>query len=50
MRKMTEIGTDLFCNLSDSFMKTPTSIIQIRHSDRQGNLYFDMPRPIDQPD
>jgi hypothetical protein len=42
---MNEIGTGLFYNFSDSFMKTPTSIIQIRHSDRQGNLYFDMPRP-----
>lgn len=45
MRKMTEIGTGLFYNFSEGIMKTPVSIIQIRNSDRQGNLYFDMPRP-----
>ena len=45
MRKMTEIGTGLFYNFSEGLMKTPTSIIQIRHSDRQNNLYFDVPRP-----
>ena len=39
---MIEIRTGLFYNFSESFMKMPTSIIQIRHSDRQGirkNLY-----------
>jgi hypothetical protein len=45
MRKMSEIGTGLFYNFSENVMKTPTSIVQIRHSDREGNLYFDMPRP-----
>jgi hypothetical protein len=44
-RKMTGIGTGLFYNFSEHFMKTPTSIIQIRHSDREGNLYFEIPRP-----
>jgi len=45
MRKMTRIGTGLFYNLSEGIIKTPTSVIQIRDSDRQGNLYFDMHRP-----
>jgi hypothetical protein len=45
MKKMAGIGTGLFYNFSEDFMKTPTSVIQIRHSDRKGNLYFDLPRP-----
>lgn len=46
MRKMSEIGTGLFYNFSENVMKTPTSVIKIRHSDREGNLYFHMPRPF----
>ena len=45
MRKMTRINTGLFYNFSEDFMKTPVSIIQVRDSDRYGNLYFEMPRP-----
>jgi hypothetical protein len=46
IRKMSEIGTGLFYNFSEGFIKTPTSIVQIHHTDRQGNLYFDMHRPF----
>lgn len=46
MRKMTEIGTGLFYHFNEGYMKIPTSIIQIHQSDREGNLYFEMPRPF----
>jgi|GEM_PF-4992402 len=44
-KKMSEIGTGLFYNFSENVLKIPTSVIQIRRSDREGNLYFDIPRP-----
>jgi hypothetical protein len=46
IRQMTKIGTGLFYNFSEGFMKMPVSIVKVRNSDRGGNLYFEMPRPF----